>query len=78
MKHYRAKPLACLQAIQPSAVWCCALAICTWKLHYRHLARVTTRMRMCNCTQLCNMQHDRMHMPDQQFRYTTKKAKKLC
>ena len=24
MKHYRAKPSARLQAIQPSATWCCA------------------------------------------------------
>ena len=50
MKHYRAKHSVRLQAIQPSAAWCCAnlgLDIV-----------VATRMRMCNCTILRNMQCD--------------------
>ena len=55
MKHSRAKPLAHLQAIQPSAVWWCCTS-CTTVLQEATVQcrRVTTRMRMCNCTQLHN------------------------
>ena len=33
----------------------------SYSVHYRHLAWVTTGMRMCSCTRLCNMQHDHVH-----------------
>ena len=37
MKHYHAKPSERLQAIQPSAVWCCAnLALASLDMYSNH------------------------------------------
>ena len=63
MKHSRAKPSACLQAIQPSAVWwCCAnlAPLCCKKLQcgaHVQLHAIFSYIRRMT-----------VHVPDQQFR----------